>query len=256
MSDDTDGNFLPNPNYLVATAVQDAFPGRNPVFLPKVIDGLAETFTVIHFGAVVDGIQYFAGLYGEHDLDDVRDSNGATINPMNLEPIVIGVQLVDGRLTVTDALSAKYGTSTIATAKVLMVVQYGEVRTTGQQPPTDPDSKCWTVQLEQYSDPVTCYCLATLSHDDDTYSFYIGDGVKNGIIEHFLLVVEIIGGESLAVNLKNDELWNALFSALLDDYGIDTYDGSDIEDPDGEAKEGDGANGANGANGATDFSIW
>ena len=98
-----------HPNYLVATAVYETFPDGDIVLRPEAIAGLDETFTVIHVGEVIDGIQYFAGLYGEHNLEDMPT------NPMNMGPLVLSVQLIDGRLTVTDALSVENGTTTIAT---------------------------------------------------------------------------------------------------------------------------------------------
>lgn len=217
-SPDVDTPF--HPNFLVATAVSEAFPNDDIVLRPQDVDGLADTFTVIHIGEVVDGIYYFAGIYGEHDLDTIP------VNPMNLNPLVLGVQLTDGRLTVADALSVEKGTQTIGVANVLMLAQYGEELTTDQQPPADPDHKEWTVRLEEYPDTVTCCRLAIVDYDDSTYSFYFGAGLNDGTTEYFLLVVQLIGGDSFPVDTADDELWDALLDAFLSEFGIEADDGS------------------------------
>jgi len=227
-----------HPNHLVAAAVQAVYPDSDAVLRPQDVDGLTDSFTVFYFGEVVDGVQYFVGLYGEHNVEDMP------INPMNMNPLVIGIQLTDGRLTVADALPAEEETRTLGVANVLMLVQYGEDLTTDQQPPADPNHEDWTVKLEEYPEPVTCHCLATIDHDNNTYSFYFGEGVNEGVIEHFLLVVEIIGGESFPLDIEDDELWTALGSALLAEFGIEIDDDleadgySDVdEDPEAADEE-------------------
>lgn len=231
MADGPDVDVPSHPNFLVATAVYEAFPEGDIVLRPAHVDGLTETFTVIHVGEVVDAVQYFAGLYGEHNLEDMP------VNPMNLETLVIGVQLIDGRLTIADALSVEDGTSTIAVANMLMVAQYGGMLTTDQQP-DDPDSPEWTVHLEEYPDPVTCDRVATIEHDGDTYYCYVGEGLNDGVTEYFLLIVQVIDNEFFSVDTDDNELWSALLGAFLDQFGVEADDGSD-DDPEGDGKEPD-----------------
>lgn len=225
--DDTEANLL------VAVAICEAFVESNIIILrPEVIEGLTEPFTVFHVDRITEGIQYFVGFDGEHDLD------GKTFNPMGMEPQVLGVQLTDSRLTLADALSVQESKTALRAAHILMITQHGGLLSTDEQP-KDPKSLEWTVNLEEYTEPVTCSHVATIEHDDDTYCCYIGKGQKkNGDTEHFLLIVQLIGGEFFSVDTDNNELWGALLKALLEQFGIGTDDGSG-DDYDSELDESD-----------------
>lgn len=232
----------PNPNFLVASALYDAYPAGDTILRPNVIDGLNEPFAVIHIGPVEDGVQYLVGLYGEHDLEN------PPVNPMNLEPLVLGLILVDGRLTVSDALSIETGTDTIAAANVLMVVQYGSTLTTEQQS-ADPANEYWTVTLEEFPEPVACCRLAKLEHDGDMYYCYVGESVNkdDGVTEYFLLMVQVIDDEFFSVDVDDQELWSALTTTLLRGCGIEVEDGEgdgddteeNEDDSDDDVEEGD-----------------
>jgi hypothetical protein len=206
----------PHPNYLVASAFYEAYPDGNIILRPEAVDGLAESFTVIHVGHVDDGVQYLVGLYGEHDLEN------PPLNPMNMEPLVLGLILVNGQLTVTDALPIEAGTDTIATANVLMVVQYGSALTTEQQS-ADPTNEYWTVTLEEFPEPVTCCRVATLVHDNDMYYCYVGESANKdgGVTEYFLLIVQVIGDEFFSLDVDDQELWSTLTRTLLQGCGIE-----------------------------------
>lgn len=221
-----------HPNHLVVSAIRDACPDDRIVLRPEIVDGLADMFTVIFEGSAMDGVQYFVGLYGEHDLDS------ETFNPLNMNPLVLGVQLIGGQLTVANTLSVDDGKNAVDAANVLMLVQYGEELTTDQQTPKDPDHEDWIVQLEEYTQRVVCRRLATIDYEDNTFYFYVGSSRVNEVTEHFLLVVQIIGDESFSLRTDDEELWTALFAALLDLYGIEFQDGGDNADESDDDESG------------------
>lgn len=213
-----------SPDFLVAAAIYDAFPEDNFVFRPEAIAGLDETFTVIHVGKVVDGTQYFVGLYGEHNLDDMP------VNPMGMQPPVLGVRLVNDQLTVADALLVEVSKIAIALANMLMVAQYGEQLTTRLQPDHAVGAE-WKVSLEEYPEPATCDYVATITHNARIYCCYVGAGrKKDGNIEFFLLILEAIGDKFYAVSIDDDELWDALRVAFLEHFGISVNESDDEED--------------------------
>jgi hypothetical protein len=209
-----------NPDFLVAAALYDVYPDDDIVLRPGAIGGLSDSFTVIHVGEVAKGVQYLAGLYGEHNLEDMP------INPMNLETLVIGVQLIEGRLTVTEALLVEASTTTIGIANMLMVAEYGALITTDQQS-ANPDEPEWIVLLEEYAEPVTCHQAAEIEVDSNVYYCYFGKGMNDGVTEFFLLIVQVIDNEFFPVDPEDADLWNALIKAYLDQFGIETEDESD-----------------------------
>jgi hypothetical protein len=166
----------PHPNYLVASAFYEAYPDGNIILRPEAVDGLAESFTVIHVGHVDDGVQYLVGLYGEHDLEN------PPLNPMNMEPLVLGLILVNGQLTVTDALPLE---------------EFPE-----------PVTCCRVATLVHDNDMYYCYVGESANKD-------------GGVTEYFLLIVQVIGDEFFSLDVDDQELWSTLTRTLLQGCGIE-----------------------------------
>lgn len=224
-----DGPFPDDPFHFVAAAFFAVFPTNDEIVLrPDIVDGLMDPYTVIHTSHVADGVLYLVCLQGEHDLASMP------VNPMSLERVVLGVQFIDGRLTVANELSEEDCSAAMIATNALLLVDYGEMLTTDKQP-NDPNSEEWTVLLDEYPERVTCCRIAMIEYDNGDYSFYIGKGENGGNTEYFLLVVEVIDGKFFPVDIKDNVLWNALLIAFLNESGIE----DDDDEPDEEFDEGD-----------------